>query len=136
MNILLDANIYIDIACRPSLQLASVNLFKKLVLSPGIDVCLASCSYTDIFYLISKLTEKKHALEFFQTLEKANVQFLDFTEKEIRFAKTLKFNDHEDACVCATAVLNNCSLIVTRDVKDFKNSPTKIRTPSQFLREL
>ncbi len=136
MNILFDANIFIDIACRPNSQLASVNLFKKLVRSPGIVVSLASCSYTDIYYVVSKLADKKIALDFFNTLEGLGVKFLDFTEKEIRFAKTLKFTDHEDACVCASAVLNNCYLIITRDVKGFKNSPIKVRNPSQFLREI
>jgi hypothetical protein len=136
VNILFDANIYIDIACRPDTQLASVNLFKKLIRSPGIIISLANCSYTDIYYVISKLTDKKIALDFFKVIEDLGVQFLDFTEKEILFAKTLKFTDHEDACVCASAVLNNCALIITRDVKGFKNSPIKVRNPGQFLREL
>jgi predicted nucleic acid-binding protein len=48
-------------------------------------------------------------------------------------ALALGLKDHEDACVVATAVAERCDLIVTRDVRDYRNSPIEVKSPKAAL---
>lgn len=48
-------------------------------------------------------------------------------------ARSLQFADFEDAVVAAAAESAGCQFIVSRNVKDFKDSPVQAVTPSEFL---
>ena len=43
------------------------------------------------------------------------------------------WNDVEDAMQMVSASLNNMDLILTRNPKDFKNSPVKYLSPDEYL---
>ena len=42
-------------------------------------------------------------------------------------------SDYEDAVIAATAKRNRIDFIITRNTKDFKESPVPALTPSQFI---
>ena len=64
---------------------------------------------------------------------------LRFTEipitgtEHMQSALDLKFRDLEDAMQVSAAQLFNAQIIVTRNLKDFKNSPIKAMSPDQCL---
>lgn len=136
MKILLDLNIYLDIAIRKNQFISSYNLLKKLLSEHRYETYLASCSYTTLYYLLTKAIGKDSSLAFIDLLLDSGVRILTFSLSEIELAKKLKFKDHEDACVCATAINNSCDLILTRNIVDFKFSPIKTFSPEQFLKKL
>jgi len=43
-------------------------------------------------------------------------------------------SDFEDAIIAATALRENAEYIITRNIKDFTQSPIPAITPSDFLR--
>lgn len=48
-------------------------------------------------------------------------------------ARALEFTDYEDAVVAATAKKAKCAYIITRNKRDFANSPVPALTPREFL---
>lgn len=61
------------------------------------------------------------------------VDLLPVSEKHIRLALSVDFRDFEDMVQMMIAKEEGADLIVTRNVKDFRNSPVPVLTPSQFL---
>jgi predicted nucleic acid-binding protein len=61
---------------------------------------------------------------------------LSVSEVEIDKALFSNFNDFEDAVQHNCALKNNCDYIITRDLKDFKNSEISTFTPTEFLASL
>ena len=51
-------------------------------------------------------------------------------------ALALPLSDFEDAMQCASAMACNADVIVSRNVKDYQNSPIRTVTPEQLLQEL
>jgi predicted nucleic acid-binding protein len=132
MKFLFDLNIWIDIAARPKSCPESLLLYQKLS-SNQAQICLPLSGYTTIFYLIDKLLSQEAALVFFNGLKDDRVQFLSFTKQEQEAAQRMKFPDHEDACIVATALANKIDMIITRNTKDFIKSPIAVASPAQFL---
>ena len=48
-------------------------------------------------------------------------------------ALTLGFDDYEDAVVASAAKKAKCAYIITRNKRDFANSPVPALTPGEFL---
>ena len=48
-------------------------------------------------------------------------------------AKSLRLADFEDAVVVATAKACRCTVILSRNVYDFKGGPVPVITPEEFL---
>ena len=52
---------------------------------------------------------------------------------ELERARSLGWSDFEDAVVAAVAERAGCDCIVTRNVKDFEESPVTVLTPQEWL---
>lgn len=135
MKVLFDVNIFLDLALRPGLYPASVALYQKLE-EQHHTVCLASCAYTTVYYLLSKTVGAAGALEFLTLLELRGVEVLTFSLHDIHLARKLRFRDHEDACLAASALSSSCNIIVTRNLSDFKFSPVQAQSPDKLLNTL
>lgn len=48
-------------------------------------------------------------------------------------ALSLKFGDYEDAVQCASAIAEDLDAIVTRNTKDYINSPMPVYSPVEFV---
>ena len=63
-------------------------------------------------------------------------QFTDLTVSDIAKAAELQWEDFEDALQAATAERIHADYIITRNVKDFKQSRIVAFTPTEFLARL
>ena len=61
------------------------------------------------------------------------INVIDSSEKTIDCALNSDFSDFEDAIQYYTAQNHNLSVIVTRNVKDYKDSNLSAETPEMFL---
>ncbi len=135
MKALFDINVWIDIAVRPKAYPDSVALFRRLE-SDAHHIGFPLSGYTTFYYLIAKIVGKEGALLFCRSLIQRGIRLLPLTNAEVEVAHSLVFRDHEDACVSATALAHKYDLIVTRNGRDYKNSPVVTRTPAALLRAL
>ena len=85
------------------------------------------------FYTTRKEKGKEIAFKAVEGLLKL-VEVCRTNKSVLQNAFTLNFTDFEDAVQCASALAENLDAIVTRNSKDYKNSPVKIYSPAEFLR--
>ncbi len=64
------------------------------------------------------------------------VELLPVSEKHIRLALSGNYRDFVDAVQFVIAKEEGMDLILTRNIRDFRNSPIPVLTPSQFLATL
>lgn len=96
---------------------------------------ITASTITDIYYIIRKEKNSVFALDFLRSL----LEFIDITpvnKKVIQEALNSKLADFEDAVQDHSAQNNAIDVIVTRNISDFKNALTKVKTPDDFLKQL
>ncbi len=133
MRILVDTNVCLDILqkrpefydlAKNALFLASAKRFKLFI---------TTATVMDIIYITRK---------FFQdnSFQKAAVQefisafkILNVSKKNIKYAFSGVMKDFEDAVQADCSKAHFMNLILTRNVKDFVNSPVKALSPKDFI---
>lgn len=135
-NVFIDTNILMDIFSnrepfvKMSLQIYTLGTKKK------IQLYTSSNTITTLHYLLKKyIDEDKIRMALEQVLE--HIQIIPVDVNII--LKSLKSNhkDFEDAIQITSAQsIHNMDCIVTRDLKDFKNSEIKVFTPDEFLNKI
>ena len=86
----------------------------------------------NVFYILRKeigIEKAKTALRKLRLI----INIIDSSEKTIDCALNSDFSDFEDAIQYYTAQNHNLSVIVTRNVKDYKDSKLNVATPEMFL---
>jgi predicted nucleic acid-binding protein len=93
---------------------------------------LTASSATDIYYIMRKITGRAKALESLKLLLSV-FEVADVSKHDLLRAMELPITDFEDAlmAVCAKRVKATC--IVTRNIRDFANSPVPPLLPEDFL---
>ena len=133
IKVLLDTNIILDILLkRIEFYKESIKIL-KLSENKEIIGCLTATTITDIYYLTKKQYGHNSSLTLIlNILQYINV--LPVNQHSIYNAFNSKITDFEDAIQVETAKENNVDLIITRNIKDFKNSTIKVLTPTEFTK--
>jgi predicted nucleic acid-binding protein len=100
-----------------------------------IVVAVSSLSFSNIHYILRQehsAPESKKILSRFKTL----VKVLAVDEKIIQLALESSFKDFEDAIQYFTAERNKIDTILTRNLKDYKESVLPVMTPDSYLKTL
>jgi predicted nucleic acid-binding protein len=132
MNILLDTNICIDLACRADEYPESVKVFAELK-KLGAQISISGSCVTDLYYLIAKEVGKKDSLLFLKQFVMNDSQIKSFTQLDFERADELDFKDFEDACIAAVAENNKCDYIITRNGKDLIKSSVTAVSPNKMI---
>ena len=133
MTLLIDTNVILDILEKrePFFQ-DSFSMIQQATISKQ-RILFSASSVKDIFYLMKRHTGNietaKSALTKLLTL----VQICDTSADDIATARTYSIVDFEDAVLAATAVRENADCIISRNIKDFVNSPVKVITPAEYI---
>jgi predicted nucleic acid-binding protein len=133
-KLLLDTNIVIDLLAKrePGYTFAAriFSLGDKRQLQLGV----SALTIANTNYLLLKLKspdEVKSILRKFKLL----VNILPLEDKVINLALNDKdFKDFEDGLQYFTAIENSQDIIITRNLKDFKNSKIPVMTADQFIK--
>ena len=94
----------------------------------------SSVVIVNVHYFLNKLAPvtKIESLRRFRTV----VQIVNVDEQIIDMALESNFKDFEDAVQYYTAEKEGCNYIITRNVKDYKNSKISILNAEQFIQML
>ena len=132
MKILLDTNVILDVLLdREPFKEDSLNAMKKAI-NEGHILYISASAVTDIFCILKKANGKTEAISHLKNLLSI-VSVAEVNESCILNALNSKINDYEDAVVDEAAVYSSISLILTRNIKDFKQAKTIVMTPSDYL---
>ena len=99
----------------------------------SIEIVVSALSYPTIFYLLSRFEKGDIVLEKIRKF-KVLVKTSDLSDKVINKALSSGFTDFEDALQYFCALQMDCSLLITRNVKDFKLSAIPVLTPDEYLK--
>lgn len=131
-KIFLDSDVILDFL----LSRTPFNQDIAKVLSMGmygkLDLYTSPLIVANLHYLISKYASKKEALTSIEKISKI-MTILSLGEKEIMAAVSSKISDFEDAIQNECAVNADMDIILTRNVKDYKQSKLAILTPLELL---
>jgi predicted nucleic acid-binding protein len=132
-KIFIDTNIVIDLLSRrePFYEEAA-NLF-SLADKKMIELSISSLTVANVSYTLLRQTNSTAAKEILRKL-RLILNILPLDDKIIGIAlNDNSFDDFEDGLQYFTAIQNDQELIVTRNLKDFKNSGLPVMTARQFL---
>ena len=135
MKILIDTNVILDVLCnRTDFVEDSLKVFKYCEVNQ-ITGCISAMSVPNIVYIMRKELDSKRIKEILTVLTSL-FTVVDLREADLLKAADLDIADYEDALqsVCATRVKAN--YIVTRNIKDFKNSPVPAIKPSELFERI
>jgi predicted nucleic acid-binding protein len=95
---------------------------------------LSAVSINNIYYIIRKFLGHKKTLEVVETLTEMT-EVIGTTKKEILQALKNNFSDYEDSIQYSSALtIKGLDAIITRNIKDYKNSDIAVMTPLSFLK--
>lgn len=132
-NLFLDTNVVIDVLAnrQPYVQPAA-QLF-DLAEKGKINLFISALSYATLYYIIKKNCTHKEMISLLQDLN-GLTETLDVTKDIITKSLMSDFRDFEDSIQYNTALSNKkINVIVTRNVKDYKNSSIAVLTPDEAL---
>lgn len=132
MKVLFDINVVLDIVGkRLPFYEDSKDAFLKTI-ERGAKPMLALHAYPTLYYLLG-CPETRGARD--AAMEWVFEEFEAAAEgpAELSAARSYGMEDFEDALVAAAAASAGCDIIVTRNVKDFKGSPVRVASPTDFL---
>lgn len=132
MRVLLDTNIVLDYVLGRKDHLAYAEEIFEQLDKGRIDIFVATITPINVFYTTRKEKDNIAAMDAVEFLLTA-VQICTTNKTVLQDALGLGFSDYEDAVQCASAIAEDLDAIVTRNTKDFKNSPITVHSPAEFL---
>jgi len=131
--ILADTNIVLDLlAKREPFYEPAAKLF-SLADKNKLRILVSSLSFANIHYILTKLHNKDVAKEALRRI-KIIVKVIDLNEKILDLSLNSDFEDFEDAIQYYSAINNEASVIVTRNIKDFKKSKIPVMTAEDCIK--
>ena len=133
MKIMIDTNVVLDVLLeREPFFRASYEVLKRAALEQ-VECFVSTTAATDIFYLLRRATRDSQAAK--DGLEKLSqlVGFVGALGEDVYAALASNMTDFEDALVSAVAERCHMDYIVTRNARDFRESPVPALTPREFL---
>jgi len=133
MRVFVDTNIIIDLlAKRQPFYVESQKIF-SLSDTKQIELFISSLSLVNTHYILNDVMKIKDArliLGKFKVLVESNA----LSDKIIELAlNDTKFKDFEDGIQYYSALESQCQLILTRNLKNFKNSKIPVLSPKEYI---
>lgn len=95
---------------------------------------LSAVSINNIYYIVKRFLGHKKTLEVVEALSEMT-EIIGTTKKEILQALKNDFSDFEDSIQYSSALtIKGLDVIITRNIKDYKNSDIAVMTPLNFLK--
>jgi predicted nucleic acid-binding protein len=135
-RIFVDTNIVIDLLSRREPFYEEAAFLFSLADNKKIELALSSLTIANTSYVLYRQMDASNARSILRKL-RLIVQVLPLDDKIVGLALNDEtFSDFEDGLQYFTAIENRQDLIITRNLKDFKNSKIPTMTAGQFVETL
>lgn len=130
--ILIDSDVLLDVALVREPHFADSERILLAIEGGAEDAAMAWHTIANINYFVSRYSDVAAARDFIQRLRRS--LFVPATGSEdLVFALSLPMSDFEDAMQVAAASACDARFIVSRNERDYKNSPIKSYLPISAL---
>ena len=93
---------------------------------------VSSLTIANVYYLLSRQYDSRKAWQIVQEF-RIMVHVKSVDSKIIDLALSSNFKDFEDAIQYFTAIENGCELLLTRNLKDYKEAQIPIMTAESYI---
>jgi predicted nucleic acid-binding protein len=130
MKVMLDLNVLLDVVQRREpFYMASAEVLSRAIDGRTV-ACLPSHALTTLHYIVGRHAGRKQAAELVDWAL-AHLEIVAQDRSQFVRARSLPFDDFEDAALASAAEAASCQLIITRNVTDFLHSPIPSVTPEE-----
>src|SRR5574344_945379 len=134
-RIFIDSDIILDLLCkREPFYVYAAEIF-TLGDTKKIELVTTSVVFANVFYILRKVLGIDKAKELLRKL-RIIISVVSVDEKVVDLALNSKFADFEDGLQYFTARENDIKIILTRNVKDYKEKELLIQTPEEYLKSI
>jgi predicted nucleic acid-binding protein len=132
-NVFIDTDVIVDfLTDRKPFSLESAKIF-SLIDQKKIKGCVSSLSFSNLYYVLRKFGTHKKVISSLQDLSEL-VDILKVDSDIVKSALTSDFKDFEDSIqYFAAQEHKKIDCIITRNIKDYKESSIPVMTPETFL---
>jgi len=131
-KVFIDSDIILDVATgrTPFVEYSKLSL---ALIEKGYALGVISAnSVTNIYYVLRKLSSNEKAKYFLSTLLRY-VSVVTVDHDNIKQALESKFQDFEDGVQHYCAKRNQCDVILTRNIQDYRFSELQVLEPQEFV---
>jgi predicted nucleic acid-binding protein len=132
-RIFLDTNVILDLLGERVPYYDSIAKVATLADQKKLTIIVSPLSFTTVNYVLNKYESSESVLNKLRKF-KIICEVCEVNEETIDKALNSNFKDYEDAVQYFTALQSYCSIIITRNGKDFKNSKIPIMTAGEYLK--
>ena len=132
MVLLIDTNVILDVLINRPEFVKDSSMIWKLCETEQARGYISTLTYANMMYVMRKQMTPDQIAEIFRKLSLI-FEFADFSPAVLERAVTMKWKEFEDAVQSATAEAIHADYIITRNLKDFKQSRVMAFTPSELL---
>lgn len=131
-KLFLDTNVVLDLLGERRPFYNSSAKIATLADKGKIQIIVSALSYATVYYVLSRFEDKEMVKEKIRKF-KVIAETSDLTNKVIDKGLSSKFSDFEDSLQYYCAIKMECDILITRNVKDFKESIIPVLTPDEYL---
>ena len=131
-RIFLDTNVILDLLGERVSFFDSIAKVATLADQKKLAIIVSPLSFTTVDYVLNRYESSESVLNKLRKF-KIICEVCEVNDETIDKALNSNFKDFEDAVQYFTALQSNCSIIITRNGKDFKNSTIPIMTAEEYL---
>lgn len=132
-KLLIDNNIVLDLLAKREPFYESAALLFSFADKNLVELSVSSMTFANTNYILSKLKSGNEAREILRKF-RILVKVLPLNEKIIDLALNDKlFSDFKDALHYYSSIENNHNFIITRNLRDYKNSKIPVMTANEFI---
>ena len=135
MRLLIAGNIILDVLPNREPHVVDSAKIWKLCETDQVEGYVSGLTFSNLVYIMRKELSPEKINEVFKSLGLI-FRFTDLTVSDLAKAAEQQWDDFEDALQSATAERIHADNIITRNVKDFKQSKIVAFTPTEFLARL
>lgn len=135
MRLLIDANIVLDVLQKREPYWKDSSVIWKLCETEQAEGYVSTLTFANLMYVMRRELDPAQIRDVLDKL-RLIFRFADFTAADMEKAAEMGWDDFEDAIQAATAERIMADSIITRNVRDFRNSKVIAFTPSEFIARL
>ena len=135
MRLLIDANIVLDVLQKREPYWKDSSVIWKLCETEQAEGYISTLTFANLMYVMRRELDPAQIRDVLDKL-RLIFRFADFTAADLEKAADMGWDDFEDAIQAATAERIMADSIITRNVRDFRNSKVIAFTPSEYIARL
>lgn len=135
MRLLIDANIVLDVLQKREPYWKDSSVIWKLCETEQAEGYISTLTFANLMYVMRRELDPAQIRDVLDKL-RLIFRFADFTAADMEKAAEMGWDDFEDAIQAAAAERIMADSIITRNVRDFRNSKVIAFTPSEFIARL